>query len=304
MSFLKTIFSFSFILCLQYSFAQGGVIVKATVNKNRILIGEPLLLAIEIEIPENDPIKFISIDSIAHFEFLEKPVIDTASTKSGTTIKGIYKITSFDSGHWIIPSFILFDAVKTDTISIDVVFSDFDPKQDYHDIKDILEAKPPAKKTEWWLYAAGGALLLALLLFYLLRKKKPQLVSVAKASINPYEEAMKELEQLQRQKPEAKQYYSKLTDIFRLYVFQKKGILSLQKTTDDLGLQLKGLNFSKEQFEKLSQSLQLSDFVKFAKYIPSNEDDVICFNEIKKSIMILEQPASGSSSIGGSQREA
>lgn len=304
MSFLKTIFSFSFILCLQYSFAQGGVIVKATVNKNRILIGEPLLLTIETEIPENDPIKFISIDSIAHFEFLEKPVIDTASTKSGTTIKGIYKITSFDSGHWIIPSFILFDAVKTDTISIDVVFSDFDPKQDYHDIKDILEAKPPAKKTEWWLYAAGGALLLALLLFYLLRKKKPQLVSVAKASINPYEEAMKELEQLQRQKPEAKQYYSKLTDIFRLYVFQKKGILSLQKTTDDLGLQLKGLNFSKEQFEKLSQSLQLSDFVKFAKYIPSNEDDVICFNEIKKSIMILEQPASGSSSIGGSQREA
>ena len=304
MSFLKTIFSFSFILCLQYSFAQGGVIVKATVNKNRILIGEPLLLAIEIEIPENDPIKFISIDSIAHFEFLEKPVIDTASTKSGTTIKGIYKITSFDSGHWIIPSFILFDAVKTDTISIDVVFSDFDPKQDYHDIKDILEAKPPAKKTKWWLYAAGGALLLALLLFYLLRKKKPQLVSVAKASINPYEEAMKELEQLQRQKPEAKQYYSKLTDIFRLYVFQKKGILSLQKTTGDLVLQLKGLNFSKEQFEKLSQSLQLSDFVKFAKYIPSNEDDVICFNEIKKSIMILEQPASGSSSIGGSQREA
>lgn len=303
MSFLKTIFSFSFILCLQYSFAQGGVIVKATVNKNRILIGEPLLLTIETEIPENDPIKFISIDSIAHFEFLEKPVIDTASTKSGTTIKGIYKITSFDSGHWIIPSFILFDAVKTDTISIDVVFSDFDPNQDYHDIKDILEAEPPAKKTEWWLYAAGGALLLALLLFYLLRKKKPQLVSVAKASINPYEEAMKELEQLQRQKPEAKQYYSKLTDIFRLYVFQKKGILSLQKTTDDLVLQLKGLNFSKEQFEKLSQSLQLSDFVKFAKYIPSNEDDVICFNEIKKSIMILEQPASGSSSIGGSQRE-
>ena len=304
MSFLKTIFSFSFILCLQYSFAQGGVIVKATVNKNRILIGEPLLLAIEIEIPENDPIKFISIDSIAHFEFLEKPVIDTASTKSGTTIKGIYKITSFDSGHWIIPSFILFDAVKTDTISIDVVFSDFDPKQDYHDIKDILAADHPAKKTEWWLYAAGGALLLALLFFYLLRKKKPQLVSVARASINPYEEAMKELEQLQRQKPEAKQYYSKLTDIFRLYVFQKKGILSLQKTTGDLGLQLKGLNFSKEQFEKLSQSLQLSDFVKFAKYIPSNEDDVICFNEIKKSIMILEQPASGSSSIGGSQREA
>ena len=303
MSFLKTIFSFSFILCLQYGFAQGGVTVKASVNKNKILIGEPLLLTIETEIPENGPIKFITIDSIAHFEFLEKPVIDTASTNSGTTIKGIYKITSFDSGHWLIPSFILSDAVKTDTIPVDIVFSDFDPNQDYHDIKDILEADPPKKKTEWWWYVAGGILLLTLLLFYLLRKKKPQPVSVAKASINPYEEAMKELEQLQRQKPEAKQYYSKLTDIFRLYVFQKKGILSLQKTTDDLVLQLKGLNLGKEQFDKLSQSLRLSDFVKFAKYIPTNEDDVNCFNEIKKSIMTLEQSGAGPSSVGGSQRE-
>ncbi len=80
---------------------------------------------------------------------------------------------------------------------------------------------------------------------------------------------MKQLEQLQRDKPETKLYYSKLTDIFRLYIFQKKGILSLQKTTDDLVIQLKSLNLNKEQFDKLSQSLRLSDFVKFAKYIPS-----------------------------------
>ncbi len=296
MSFLKTIFSFSFILCLQYSFAQGGATVKATVDKNKILIGEPLLLTIETEIPENAAIKFLTIDSIAHFEFLEKPVIDTASTNNGTIIKGVYKITSFDSGHWIIPSFILSAAVRTDTIPVDIVFSDFDPNQDYHDIKDILEADPPIKKTEWWWYAAGGAILLALLLLYLLKKKKAQPVSMVKATINPYEEAMKELERLRRQKPEAKEYYSKLTDIFRLYIFQKNGILSLQKTTDDLVLQLKGLNLGKEQFDKLSQSLRMSDFVKFAKYIPTNEDDVNCFNEIKKSIMTLEQSGSQSAS--------
>lgn len=297
MSFLKTIFTFSVILCWQFGFAQGGVTVKATVDKNKILLGEPLLLSIETEIPENSPIKFIAIDSIAHFEFLEKPIIDTASTKTGTTIKGIYKITSFDSGHWIIPSFIFSAALQTDTIPMDIVFSDFDPKQDYHDIKDILEADPPKIKTEWWWYAAGGILLLALLFFYLLRKKKPQPVSATQTSINPYEEAMKELEQLQRQKPDTKQYYSKLTDIFRLYIFQKKGVLSLQKTTDDLVLQLKSLNLNKEQFDKLSQSLQLSDFVKFAKYMPSHEDDLNSFNEIKKSIMLLEQSGSASASI-------
>jgi hypothetical protein len=65
--------------------------------------------------------------------------------------------------------------------------------------------------------------------------------------------------------------------------------LSLQKTTDDLVIQLKSLNLSKEQFDKLSQSLRLSDFVKFAKYIPGKEDDSNSFNEIRNAIITIEK---------------
>ena len=292
MTFLRTIFSFAFLFALQHGFAQEGVTIKASVDKNKILIGGPLLLTIETTIPENAAIKFVAIDSIEHFEFLEKPTIDTTSTNSGTSIKGVYKITSFDSGHWVIPSFIISDFIRTDTIPVDVVFSDFDPNQDYHDIKDIIEVTLSEKKIQWWWYAAGGVLLLILLLLYLLRKKKPALVSVPKAIVNAYDEAMKDLEKLQKEKPESKQYHSRLTDIFRLYIFRKKGILSLQKTTDDLVVQLKGLNLDKNQFDKLSQSLQLSDFVKFAKYISTGEDDKTCYEDIKKSIMTLEQSGS------------
>ena len=131
--------------------------------------------------------------------------------------------------------------------------------------------------------------MLGLILLYLQRKKKPQPVIVPKAVISPYEEAMKQLEQLQSDKPGAKQYHSKLTDIFRLYIFRKKGILSLQKTTDDLIIQLKSLILTKEQFDKLSQSLRLSDFVKFAKYISTNEDDKLAFEEIKNAIITIEK---------------
>ena len=294
MNFLRVIFSFVLVLSVQYGLAQSSITIKASVDKNKILIGEPLLLTIETQIPENAAIKFIVIDSIGHFEFLEKPIIDTVSTKSGTTIKGIYKITSFDSGHWVIPSFILSDILKTDTIPVDIVFSDFDPKQDYHDIKDILEATSSEKKIQWWWYAAGGTLLLVLLLLYL-RKKKPVTASAPKAVINPYEEAMKELQKLQKEKLDSKPYHSRLTDIFRLYIFRKKGILSLQKTTDDLVLQLKELNLDKNQFDKLSQSLRLSDFVKFAKYIPTDEDDKEAFEEIKNAIMNIEKMESKAS---------
>jgi hypothetical protein len=289
MIFKRQILFFISFVFVQLVIAQGGSTIKASVDKNKILIGEPIQLTIEAYLSSVAVIKIPAIDTIEHFEFIGEPVIDTVDKNGGQSFKGIYTITSFDSGHWVIPSFALSQDVKTDTIPIDVVFSDFDPNQEYHDIKDILEVKPPKTKTEWWWYAAGAALLLGLIWLYLQRKKTPQPVAVQKILINPYEEAMKQLEQLERDKPEAKQYHSKLTDIFRLYIFRKKGILSLQKTTDDLVVQLKSLNLGKEQFDKLSQSLRLSDFVKFAKYLPSVEDSRNCFEEIRNAIVIIEK---------------
>jgi len=288
MIFKKQILFLISLFWVQFVIAQKGPTIKATVDKNKILIGEPLLLTIEVYLLSESVKKSINIDRIEHFEFLEKPVLDTTGRTGGWDIKGVYKITSFDSGHWVIPSFSLSPGVQTDTIPVDVVFSDFDPNRDYHDIKDILEVKPAKKKTAWW-YIAAGALLLAFLVMYLLRKKKPFQEVISKKVINPFEEAMKELERLERDKPEAREFHSKLTDIFRLYIFRKKGILSLQKTTTDLVLQLKNLDLPKEQFDKLSQALRLSDFVKFAKYIPNNEDDWKSFNEIKNAVINIEK---------------
>ena len=105
---------------------------------------------------------------------------------------------------------------------------------------------------------------------------------------------MTQLEKLQKEKPGAKQYYSKLVDIFRIYVLNKTGIHSLQNTTDDLVSQLRGLGIPKEQFEQLAQSLRLSDFVKFAKYIPSAVDDKHSFDTINLSIQQIEQIAMNS----------
>jgi hypothetical protein len=274
---------------VQSIFAQDGSFIKAYVDKNKILIGEPVQLKIEAYLSSRAVEKFALIDSIEHFEFLESPTFDSTHTNGGITIKAFYKLTSFDSGHWMIPSFFISMNVKSDPIPIDVVFSDFDRNQPYHDIKDILEIKSAKNKFEWWWYAAGGVLLFCLLILYLRKRKRilPGFTNVI--SISPYEEAITKLIQLERDKPGTKQFHSTLIDIFRQYIFRKKGILSLQKTTDDLVIQLKMLNLSKEQFEKLSQSLRLGDFVKFAKYLPSEDDNRNCFEEIKNAIVAIEK---------------
>lgn len=289
MIFKKIILFFFSLFFVQLIYAQGGATIKATVNKNKILLGEPLILTVEAYLSPEAAISFIELDSIPHFEMLGAPKVDTVNKEGSVTIKGVYTITSFDSGHWEIPSFALSKGVNTGAIPIDVVFSEFDPEQEYHDIKDVLDVKTTRTKIAWWIYVA--VLLVVGLLIYLLakREKKPVAIITQKIIIGPYDEAMKELSQLQMDKPDVKEYHTRLVNIFRLYVFKKKGVLSLQKTTDDLVVQLKSLKLDKVLFEKLSQSLRLSDFVKFAKYQSTNDDNDHSFKVIKNTIMTLEQ---------------
>lgn len=269
--------------------AQSGATIKTSVDKYTIFLGEPLQLTITISYPQQEGHLFTFPDTIPHFEFLEKPVVDSVFENGKISLKTVYYLTSFNSGRWVIPSYKLTGSIISDTIPIDIVFSDFDPQQEYHDIKDILEVKPVAKNDFWW-YMIGGLLVLALLVYYFLRRKKMmQVVGNDNISTNPYEDAIKQLRLLKQSTVSSKIYHAKLTEIFRIYVSRKKGICSLQKTTNDLVLQLQELKWQPGQFEKLSQALRLSDFVKFAKYNPTNDDNENCFDTIYNTIRIMEQ---------------
>jgi len=291
--FHKAILLLFFSAVTTLSIAQSKTTNRAGIDKNKILIGEPTNLNIEIHIPLKEPLRFLNIDSIPHFELLEKQKIDTLTSDNSTMLKQTIRITSFDSGHWVIPAFVLERKITTDTIPVDVGFSNFDPSQDYHDIKDIIEVHPVNKKN-WLWYLVGGILILVFSLGFFLRKKK-HTEPIVESFLNPYEEAMEQLGILKKKNLLPKQYYSELVDIFRLYIFKTKRILSLQKTTADLILQLEKIDLDKDSYHQLSQALRLSDFVKFAKYIPSQEDNMNVFETIKNSIIIIEQSGSKTS---------
>lgn len=288
--FYKTTITIIAVFFTLLAAAQSKTTVKASIDRSQILIGEPIRLTLEADIPENEAIRFFQTDSMPHFEFLSKQKIDTSNTGRGTVLSQIIHITSWDSGHWVIPSFRLGENIVTDTLPVDVGFSPFSPEQPYHDTKEIIEVNPQEEKQKikWW-YIVGGVVLLMLLLILLFRKKKKPVVTAIEQPIDPYKEAMSQLEQLQKEKPDTKQYYSRLVDVFRKYIDAKKGIHSLQATADDLVTQLKSLNLQKEQFDDLAKSLRLSDFVKFAKYVPSADDDKNTFEIIKRAVQQIEQ---------------
>ena len=162
-----------------------------------------LRLTLEVDVPEHEPIRFFQLDSLPHFEFLNQQRIDTVNTGRGTILTRVIHITSFDSGHWVIPSLSIGENVATDSIPVDVGFSPFNPDQPYHDIKEIIEVTPEEKKEKikWW-YIVAGAVSLLIILILLFRKKKKPVIQTVQPPADPYKEAMEELEKLLKEKGE------------------------------------------------------------------------------------------------------
>lgn len=178
-SMVKTGRHIIFILLLSctacFCFSQT-VSVKAAIDRDNILIGEPIRLQLEVTVPMGLDAKWFVLDSIPHFEFIEQPGIDTLLQSEKKAYKQVLIITSFDSGRWVIPPFSLEINGKsylTDSLPVSVAFSEFDPGKEYHDIKDILEVQNPYSRYINWALAAL-TILSFLALVYLLRKREPQ----------------------------------------------------------------------------------------------------------------------------------
>jgi len=279
-----------FLFFTTLSQAQEKIVIRANVDKSNIVLGEQIHLTLEAKFPPHNPMRFFNIDSIVHFEILNRNKIDTIDNEEGIRLSQSLTLTSFDSGHWVIPPFELMgdSPMLTDSIAIDVGFSPFDPNQDYHDIKDVIDVpQEKKKKNDWYWYVAASILLVAAIIYLLARKKKKPIPKVA--IVDPFTEARQELEKLRRESLPSKLFYTRLVDIFRLYISRRKGIESLQKTTDDLVGQLRALNLPTESFNRLAQALRMSDFVKFAKYEPGTDDKTDSFNTIKSSIESIQR---------------
>lgn len=287
-----------FLLLNLHSFLTAQVIVKSSVDRNKILIGEPITLTLEAYIPLGQQITWFPLDTIPHFEFLKKPRPDTIESIEGKKITQVITITSFDSGQWEIPQLelkVLKQFYYTDTILIDVGFSSFDREADYRDIKDIMEVNNPNTKYIPWVIGAAILLSLALVVYFLRKREAVSAIPIKEfQKLSPYEEAMQALAELRKkglpQNGQVKYYYTELNDILRVFVFRKLNITTMEKTNEELILQLRELNLSRDSFTRLAQALRMSDYVKFAKYQPGADDNEKNYEIIQSAIQTLNTP--------------
>jgi hypothetical protein len=281
-------------------YMHGQVLARASVNRDQILIGEPVKLTFEVRVPMGQSLTWFFLDTIPHFEIIEKGKTDTTDNIDGKQYHQELTITSFDSGTVIIPPMIMKVEGKTyatDSIPIEVSYAPLDISKDYRDIKEIEEVPKPA-----WMalipWILGAVTLIAIgIIVYLLRKPKkaaPAPVAV-QPKLSPYEEALQALEDLRKQgflqHGEIKTYYSRLNDILRVFMFRKMKVATLEKTNQELIGQLRQMSIDKESFNQLVHALQIADFVKFARYQPDTTDNEKNFAVIQSAIKTLNNIA-------------
>jgi hypothetical protein len=143
-----------------------------------------------------------------------------------------------------------------------------------------------------WILAV---LLLALVVFgiWYWRKHRKTKVdadgnSVRGPVIPPYDKAVGDLENLRQQKlwqsGKVKEYFSSLTDIAREYIEGQFGVNAVEMTTDDILEEVKPLHFSQETYNKLKETMEVADLVKFAKYSAANLESENAMNSMTEFV--------------------
>jgi len=282
-----------FISLSQTSFSQVTVSVK--MDTSMLLIGDQTYLVLEASFPDDMLVNMpIFADTIIDkLEILSVSNIDTIRENQLTRISQKYHVTSFDSGWYVIPpqNFIIslpkinrIDTVQSKPIYFGVMTMPVDTANAnaITDIKAPIDAPITFKEILPFIGIGFGVLLVAFALYWLYlkwAKKEPLFVKKEVPKEPAHLTAYRGLDDIKNeklwQKGQTKEYHSRLTEVVRVYIEDRYGILAMESTSDEImeAFRISG-NLDKELKDGLFDMLMLADFVKFAKAEPlANENE-------------------------------
>ncbi len=278
--------------------AQVTATLKA--DSNHIEIGDRLNLKLTIRSPKTHVIEWPKFDgdTLGKIEIIERSKIDTSALGDKSVFTQTFVVSAFDSGNYVIsPQAIFFlnqqkatDSVFTNDYVIDVKTLDVDTAKPIKPIKAPLRVSYELREFFWWIIA-GIALLAIIIGFFLYRKyykKKETIVESTRPTEPEHIWALNELKKLEEQKlwqnDQHKLYYSKISDILRSYLEYRYDILAMESTTDEIAKLISSLSINREHQNRLTETLQLADFAKFAKMTPLPDQNMRSMENAKAFI--------------------
>lgn len=262
-----------------------------TVN---LLIGQQTRARLKLEIPRSSKVKWgIQADTLSRsLEVVKKSKIDTATVGGTITLSQELTLTSFDTGYipvppvrflYQLPGDTTIRVAETEPLLLQVRLMDVDTTAPIRDIRGIEKVGYSWKEfLPWLLYFLLAALLGFLIYRYIQyrRGKREYFLFKPKPQKPAWQLALEAIEELRQQKlwqaGQTKDYYSRLTDIFRDYLKGQFGIDAPEMVSHEIVEALRQNRFEPLLIEESRRMLETADLVKFARFEPlADENDFV-----------------------------
>lgn len=291
----------SIVYCLS-SHAQVSATLRA--DSTQIQIGDHLNIRLTVKSPNNLVVPFpVAADTLGNLEMVSAAKIDTSAEGSNKILSRLYTVSAYDSGEFHAgPVKIYFknssgelDSILSNDIPVTVNTLNVDTTKPFKAIKAPLDV--PYSWREFIPYIIGAivlliAIIVGIVLWKKYRKPKPAVIERPKPKDPAHIWARKELKKLEEEKvwqgDDVKLYYSRLTDVLRLYVEYRYGWYAMESTTEEIQTEIENYNLKEKAKENLLSILRAADLVKFAKMIPMPDANIRAMESAYKFIDFTE----------------
>jgi len=296
------------VLFLMATFALFGglkaqnVEVEGKVNDKNVQVGKPFTLDLSLKVPYGWFVEWndFAIDTLSEqIDIIKRGNVErTADADSNVIVKQQLTLMTFDTGQIQLPAVGLkyapsFDdpmrlQAFTEPIDLYATTITVDTTLAYKPIVEPIAAPIRMKEVFPWILAVLLLVLVGLGIWFFVKRRKTHIDAegnvIKGPVIPPYDKAVSDLENLRQQKlwqsGKVKEYFSSLTDIAREYIEGQFGVNAVEMTTDDILEEIKPLHFSTEAYNKLKDTMEVADLVKFAKYSATPLESDTCLNNM------------------------
>ena len=278
------------------SIPMDGAFLRPLQERDSVLIADQLLYGFELKQVEEGT-RF----ALPEWKNDEKGGVQAISPWSVDTVKvnkqkkgmpslldirGSLVITSFDEGIYDLPPImvgrlskdgvidtLVFDPMRLEVKTMPVDTATFVP----HDIKGQIRYPLTFEEVFPWLAAFWvlSVIVIVIACLVIMHKKKNDPAFVRKDPAHIV--ALRELDKFRGSKmwvPEKqKLFYSGVTDALREYISSRYGVSAMEMTTAEIFADMKDTDVPKELLSEIQSLFERADFVKFAKYVASDDDN-------------------------------
>ena len=292
-----------------FALAQDGDF-KAISSTDQLLIGEPVEITFDLNFPAS-----ISLDSIRFPAFKEQDTlgngwelwkvdslqINNIETNNGDFITQVIQkieIANFDTGRHEFPGVVAFiknKRILSNSLKFSINSIELSDNESIKNIKNIkLDPLTFLEKTILWLRQYWMQILIFLLVIpivYILYKKltsKNIQKKIEKPAIPMPIILLEKLAKIEKKKlwqnGKHKQYFTEVNDVARAFIEDRYCVATFEKTSIEIINSLQLASISNDWMAKIEKLFTVSDLVKFAKQIPTNQENIYAIDTVREFI--------------------